>query len=244
MLGGAKGPPYARCVPDDGELIGHHGLFSLIHRSLEADLAKLETAVDDLTLGDRVERGRKMDHWFRGYARVVRHHHRVEHELFWTALEKDLGPQPALAQLAEDFAALDAALDAVRKGFWRFRHVREFVVPQQELVGLIGQARAALRTYLEHEEAGLVAPFRAHYVNGEFPKVHSKITAGLGVGGTAFAVPWALGGLTEDERRELLPQVPAPLRLMYRACQLAYQRKAAALNLWSPKSLRFDPVAG
>lgn len=237
-----EAPAGGAAAPKDGELIGHHGLFTLVHRSLEADLAKLETAVDDLTLADRVERGRKMDHWFRGYAKVLRHHHRIEHELFWSALERDAGPQPALAQLAEDFASLDAALEAVRASFWRFRHVREFVVPQQELVGLIQEARAALRTYLVHEEAGLVEPFRARYVNGEFPKVHAKITAGLGLRGTAFAVPWALGGLTEPERRELLPQVPAPLRLMYRACQLAYQRKAAALDLWSPKSLRLGPV--
>jgi hypothetical protein len=226
----------------DGELIGHHGLFSLVHRSLEADLAKLETAVDDLTLADRVERGRKMDHWFRGYAKVVRHHHRIEHELFWSALVAEAGPQPALAQLAEDFAVLDAALEAVRAGFWRFRHAREFVVPQYELVQQIQQARAALRTYVAHEEASLVEPFRARFVNGEFPKVDPRITAGLGLRGAAFAVPWALGGLTDDERRELLPQVPAPLRLLYRACQFTYQRKAAALNLWSPKSLRYEPL--
>lgn len=226
----------------ESELIGHHGLFSLIHRSFEADLAKLETAVDDLTLGDRVERGRKMDHWFRGYVKVFRHHHRVEHELFWTALEADLGPQPALARLAEDYAVLDQALEAVRAGFWRFRHVREFVVPQYELVQLIQEARAALRTYLEHEEAGLVQPFRAHFVNDEFPKVHPDITKSLGLSGIAFAVPWALGGLTDDERRELLPQVPAPLRLAYRAFQLSYQRKASALDLWSPRSLRMAPA--
>lgn len=222
--------------------IGHHGLFSLIHRSLEADLAKLEIAVDDLTLADRVERGRKMDHWFRGYAKVFRHHHRIEHELFWTALEADLGPMPARARLAEDYAAVDAAFDAVRAGFWRFRHVREFVVPQDELVRQIREARAALRTYLEHEEAGLVEPFRAHFVNDEFPKVDPRITRGLGLGGIAFAVPWALGGLTDDERRELLPQVPAPLRLAYRVFQLSYQRKAAALHLWSPRSLRMAPA--
>lgn len=229
-------------APETGELIGHHGLFSLIHRSLEADLAKLETAVDDLTLADRVERGRKMDHWFRGYAKVFRHHHRVEHELFWTALEADLGPQPALERLAEDYDAVDRALEAVREGFWRFRHVREFVVPQYELVRLIQEARAALRTYLEHEEAGLVEPFRAHFVHDEFPKVHPGITRGLGLSGIAFAVPWALGGLTDAERRELLPQVPAPLRLAYRAFQLSYQRKAAALDLWSPRSLRMAPA--
>jgi hypothetical protein len=226
----------------ENELIGHHGLFSLIHRSFEADLAKLETAVDDLTLADRVERGRKMDHWFRGYAKVFRHHHRIEHELFWSALESDLGPQPALARLAEDYAAVDRAFDAVRAGFWRFRHVREFVVPQYELLQRIQEARAALRAYLDHEEAGLVEPFRAHFVNDEFPKVHPDITRGLGLSGVAFAVPWALGGLTDDERRELLPQVPAPLRLAYRAFQFSYQRKASALHLWSPRSLRMAPA--
>lgn len=229
-------------APETTEVIGHHGLFSLIHRSFEADLAKLETAVDDLTLADRVERGRKMDHWFRGYAKVFRHHHRVEHELFWTALEADLGPQPALERLAEDYEAVDRAFEAVRAGFWRFRHVREFVVPQYELVQLIQEARAALRRYIEHEEAGLVEPFRAHFVHDEFPKVHPNIARGLGLSGIAFAVPWALGGLTDEERRELLPQVPALLRLAYRAFQFSYQRKAAALDLWSPRSLRMAPA--
>jgi hypothetical protein len=223
---------------DTGELIPEHGLFSLVHRTFESDLEKLQIAVDDLTLGDRVERGRRLDHWFRGFAKVFRHHRRIEQELFWTALEADLGPIEGMARVAEDFAAVDAAFDAVRRGFWSFRHVREFVVPQYELIQLIRDARDALATYLRSEEEVLVEPFRAHFNHSEFPKVHPRIVSGLGLGGIAFAVPWALGGLTEAERRELLPQVPAPLRLAYRAFQFSYQRKASALNLWSPRSLR------
>ena len=217
--------------------LAQHGMFTLVHRSLQGDLAKLEQAVDDLTLGDRVARGRKMDHWFRGFAKIVRHHHRIEHELFWSALPGEMA-QEGLRQLVRDFEVLDAALDAVRKGFWSFRHLREFVVPQAELVQLIREAREALATYLEHEEALLVAPFRAHFVAQEFPKVHPRIVEGLDLGGVAFAVPWALGGLSDEERRELLPQVPLALRMAYRATQLWYQRKAAALDLWSPRSLR------
>ena len=225
---------------EPNELIPEHGLFSLIHRTLQSDLEKLQEAVDDLTLGDRVERGRRLDHWFRGYAKVFRHHHRIEHELFWSALEADLGPIDGLDKVAEDYAAVDAAFDAVRKGFWSFRHVREFVVPQYQLVELIREARDALATYLRDEEEVLVAPFRAHFTHSEFPKVHPRIVNGLGLRGIAFIVPWALGGLTEEERRELLPQVPAPLRLAYRASRFWYQRKASALNLWSPRSLRMS----
>jgi hypothetical protein len=223
--------------------LGQHALFEIIHRGFEADLAKLETAVDDLTLGDRVERGRKLDHWFRGFAKVVRHHHRIETELFWTVLDAETGPLPGLARVQEAFAAVDQSLDTVRKGFWSFRHIKEFVRPQAELVELIGECRRLLAAYLRLEEAELVEPFRARYSGDEFPPVDPRVVRGLGLKGVAFAVPWAIGALTEEERRLLLPEVPAPLRLAYRAFHLPYQRKAAALDLWAPRSLSFATAA-
>jgi hypothetical protein len=215
-----------------------HTLFSIVHRCLEADLAKLETAVDDLTLANRIERGRKLDHWFRGYARIVRHHHRIEHELFWPALEGELGPLDGVRQLADDMAVVEATLDQVQKAFWTLRHSRDFVVPQQELVDRIGDARHALAAYIEREEAELVHRFRAQFTGKEFAPVDPRVTRGLGIGGVAFAVPWAIGGMTREERRELLHHVPPVLRLAYRLFRLSYQHKAAALDLWAPRSLR------
>ena len=223
--------------------LGQHALFEIIHRSFENDLAKLETAVDDLTLANRVERGRKLDHWFRGFAKVVRHHHRIETELFWTLLDREIGPLPGFPSFLAAYDEVDASLDAVRKGFWSFRHVRDFVRPQEELVALIRECRAKLATYLRLEESELVAPFRERYSGDEFPPVDPRVVHGLGLRGIAFAVPWAIGGLTEEERRHLLPRVPAPLRLAYRAFHLPYQRKAAALDLWAPPSLRFEAAA-
>jgi hypothetical protein len=219
--------------------LGQHALFEIIHRAMESDLAKLEQAVDDLTLADRVERSRKLDRWFRGYAKVVRHHHRVETELFWDVLDAEIGPLPGLARVHEAFATADAALTKVQKAFWTFRHVRDLVRPQLELVATIREARTALAAYLRAEEEELVQPFRAHFSGDEFPPVDPRVVHGLGLAGIAFAVPWALGALTEEERLHLLPRVPAPLRLAYRAFHLPYQRKAAALNLWAPRTLQF-----
>jgi hypothetical protein len=223
--------------------LGQHALFEIIHRAMEADLAKLEEAVDDLTLANRVERARKLDLWFRGYAKVVRHHHRVETELFWNVLDAEIGPLPGLARVHEAFAEADAALTAVQRGFWTLRHVRDFVRPQGDLVALIHRARTALATYLRAEEVELVVPFRAHFSGDEFPPVDPRVVRGLGFRGIAFAVPWALGALTDEERCHLLPRVPAPLRLAYRAFHLPYQRKASALNLWAPRTLQFATAA-
>jgi hypothetical protein len=223
--------------------LGQHALFEIIHRGFESDLAKLQSAVDDLTLANRVEKGRKLDHWFRGFAKVVRHHHRIETELFWNVLDAEIGPLPGLARVQEAFAEVDRCLDAVRKGFWSFRHVKDFVRPQAELVDLIAACRRTLSAYLRLEETELVQPFRARYSGDEFPPVDPRVARGLGLRGVAFAVPWAIGALTEDERRVLLPEVPGPLRLAYRAFHYPYQRKAAALDVWAPRSLSFAAAA-
>jgi hypothetical protein len=220
-----------------------HVLFSILHRAMADDFAKLETAVDDLTLADRVDRARAMDHWFRGFSKLLRHHHRVEHEIFWSALEARLGPVPAVRQLLADHEVVDAALHAVQRGFWELRHARDFVLPQAELVARIREARRALAVYLEREDTEVVPLFRATFRGREFPEVDPRISKGLGLGGIAFAVPWGIGAMSDEERAALLPRTPFPLRVAYRVFQLSYQRKAAALHLWSPRSLHFASVA-
>jgi hypothetical protein len=214
-----------------------HPLFTILHRGMAADFAKLETAVDDLTLADRVDRARAMDHWFRGFAKVVRYKHRFEHEHFWTVLQERIGPMEAVQQLVEDHAAVEAAFDEVQRGFWELRHSRDFVVPQQQLVDRIRHARQVLQVYLDREEHEVVSRFREEFHGREFNEVDPRIGKGLGLGGVAFAVPWGMGVMTEEERRALLPRTPWPLRLAYRAFRFSYQRKASALNLWAPRTL-------
>ena len=223
--------------------MSEHVLFSILHRAMVNDFAKLEVAVDDLTLADRVDRARAMDHWFRGFSKLVRHHHRVEHEVFWSALEREVGPVPAVRRLVVDFEVLDAALHAVQRAFWELRHDRDFVVPQAALVARIAEARRALETYVDREESDIVPLFRTTFTRDEFPAVDPRITKGLGLGGIAFAVPWGIGAMTDDERAILLPKVPFALRVAYRVFHLSYQRKAAALDLWAPRTLRFAAAA-
>jgi hypothetical protein len=219
-----------------------HVLFSILHRAMVEDFAKLETAVDDLTLADRVDRARAMDHWFRGFAKLLRHHHRIEHAVFWSALEEKLGPVPAVRQLLADHEVVDAALHAVQRGFWELRHQRDFVLPQAELVARIGEARRALEVYVDREETEVVPLFRATFTGREFPEVDPRISKGLGLGGIAFAVPWGIGAMTGEERAVLLPRTPFPLRVAYRVFRFSYQRKASALALWAPRSLSFAAV--
>src|SRR4051794_1826025 len=177
-----------------------HVLFSILHRAMVSDFAKLQTAVDDLTLADRVDRARAMDHWFRGFSKLLRHHHRIEHAVFWSALEEKLGPVPAVRQLLADHEAVDAALVAVQRGFWELRHNRDFVVPQAQLVALIGEARRAFGVYIDREEAEVVPLFQATFTGREFPEVDPRISKGLGLGGIAFAVPWGIGAMNDEER--------------------------------------------
>jgi hypothetical protein len=219
--------------------VNEHPLFTILHRGMSEDFARLETAVDDLTLADRVDRARAMDHWFRGFAKVLRHHHRFEHDHFWSALQERVGPMPAVAQLVEDHAAVDAALDRVQRCFWELRHSRDFVVPQHELVSAIREARRLLQRYLDREDEEVVPAFRAAFHGREFNEVDPEVAKGLGFMGLAFAVPWGMGTMTDDERAALLPRTPLPLRMAYRVFRFSYQRKASALNLWAPRTLRF-----
>src|SRR5204863_10106841 len=99
-----------------------HVLFSILHRAMVNDFATLETAVDDLTLADRVDRARAMDHWFRGFSKLLRHHHRIEHAVFWSALEEKVGPVAAVGQLLADNQAIEAPLPAGQCAIWVQTH--------------------------------------------------------------------------------------------------------------------------
>lgn len=79
--------------------------------------------------------------------------------------------------------------------------------------------------------------FREQFHGREFNEVDPGVGKGLGLGGTAFAVPWGMGVMTAEERAMLLPRTPWPLRVAYRAFHFSYQRKASALNLWAPRTL-------
>ena len=46
-----------------------------------------------------------------------------------------------------------------------------------------------------------------------------------------------MGAMTREERQQLLPRTPWPLRAAYRIFHFWYQRKASALNLWAPRTL-------
>ena len=128
-----------------------HPLFSILHRGMAADFAKLEVAVDDLTLADRVDRAKAMDRWFRGFAKLLRHHHRFEHARFWPALQERVGPLEPVRRLVDDHAEVDRALDEVQQAFGKLRSSRDFVLPQRELVDRIREARRVLQVYLDRE---------------------------------------------------------------------------------------------
>jgi hypothetical protein len=215
-----------------------HVLFSIVHRALRQDFARLEQAVDDLTLADRADRRRGMARWFRGFPRLVRHHHAIEFRRFWSALEERVGPDPGVRHLDAEFPRLDAALGEVCAAFRVLQTSEAFVVPQRELVLAIRHARHVLDELLEVEETQVIPRFSSEFAHGEFGPVDERVHEGLGIRGVAFAIPWAIGAMTEQERARLLPAVPPALRLAYRVFRLYYQWSASALELWAPRSLR------
>ena len=101
---------------------------------------------------------------------------------------------------------------------------------RDRLRDLLGRLQATLAGHLAHEEAEMLPLISSVMSRAEVGRIGIKIARRGGLRQAAEMFPWALSEASPQVRGEVLGQLPAPARLVYRALWLPrYRRRAATL---------------
>ena len=85
------------------------------------------------------------------------------------------------------------------------------------LRSLLSQLRTTLASHLAHEEADALPLISQVMSPAELTAIRKKIAKMGGLKLAAVMFPWALSTASPDVREQVLGQLPAPARLLYRA---------------------------
>jgi Hemerythrin HHE cation binding domain len=188
-------------------------LMTAIHDALRRDLAELITT----TAGPAAARAR----WI-VFHDQLRRHLAAEHAAMW---------RPALAKLTGDprGQALLEAMDDEQQLIGPLQAVADdaFAMASDpaRLRPLLARLQTKLTSHLAHEEADALPLLGQIMSPAELGAIARALRGG---GPAAHTIPWALAHASPAVRAQLLSQLPAPTRLLYR-------------TIWLPRHIRTTP---
>jgi hypothetical protein len=94
---------------------------------------------------------------------------------------------------------------------------------------LLARLQTRLTSHLAHEEADALPLISQIMSPGELGQIAAAIRGGLSIRHAGTTVPWALTGASPGVREQVMSQLPAPARLLYR-------------TVWLPRYARITPA--
>jgi hypothetical protein len=191
-------------------------LMTAIHHALRRDLDELITT----TAGPAAARAR----WI-VFRDQLRRHLAAEHAAMW---------RPARAKLTGDprGQALLEAMDDERQLIGPLRAMADdaftMAARPARLRPLLARLQTKLTSHLTHEEADALPLLGQLMSPAELGAITRALRGGTGGGRAAHTIPWALAHASPAVRTQVLSQLPAPTRLLYR-------------TIWLPRHTRATP---
>jgi hypothetical protein len=152
----------------------------------------------------------------------LRFHHTAEDTAMWPPVRAKLAGDPAGLALMDAMQdehklinPLPAAIDdtlATGAGGTRLR-------------SLLSQLRTTLASHLAHEETDALPLISKVMTPAELTAIRKTIAKMSGLKNAAVMFPWALSTASPDVRAQVMRQLPAPARLLYRAIWLPRYRR-------------------
>jgi hypothetical protein len=156
----------------------------------------------------------------------LRFHLAAEHAAMWPRAEATLAGDPhtqALLDALDDERQLLGPLQAMIDDAFTMN------ADPGRLRELLARLRARLASHLAHEEADALPLISQFLSPRELGQIAAAIGGGLGIRRAGTTLPWALTGASPDVRDQVLSQLPAPARLLYR-------------TVWLPRYARITPA--
>jgi hypothetical protein len=191
-------------------------LMTAIHDALRRDLDELITTTAD----PATARAR----WI-VFRDQLHRHLAAEHAAMW---------RPARAKLTGDprGQALLEAMDDERQLIGPLRAMADdaftMAARPARLRPLLARLQTKLTSHLTHEEADALPLLGQLMSPAELGAITRALRGGTGGGRAAHTIPWALAHASPAVRTQVLSQLPAPTRLLYR-------------TIWLPRHTRATP---
>lgn len=161
---------------------------------------------------------------FRGQ---LRFHLAAEHAAMWPRVKAKLTGDPhgqALLDALDDERQLLGPLQAMIDDAFTMN------ADPGQLRQLLARLRTRLASHLAHKEADALPLVSQILSPGELGGIAAAIRGGRSIRRAGTTVPWALAGASPGVREQVLSQLPAPARLLYRTVWLpCYARTTPAL---------------
>jgi len=188
-------------------------LMNALHDAFRRDLDRLlDTAADDAALPGRWQLFRDQLHF----------HHTAEDTAMWPPVRAKLAGNPGgmalMDQMEAEHAQIDPLLAAIDDALGT-RGGRERIGP------LLTRLRGILADHLAHEETEALPLISRVMTRAELSQIGRAIARIGGLRQVAVMFPWALSEARPDVRDQVLGQLPAPARLLYRAVWLPRYRR-------------------
>ncbi|BDV30615.1 hemerythrin domain-containing protein [Microbacterium terricola] len=228
---GAEPPDGAGCQPDD---------LILVHNAFRRLYALLPDGVRGTPAHDRarvaaVERNVALVN------AALHHHHRFEDEFFWDTLSTR---RPACAihvdLMKEHHAQVAALLDATPPlgAAWREQPVG---ATAESLASHLAAIGALLRVHLAAEEELIVPVIEQSFSQAEWDALGTEAQKAYDRSQIFLFFGLIQDSMTEEDAAELLSEVPAVIRLLYRLYgRRQYEKKLDLLSAGTARPGRYD----
>jgi hemerythrin-like domain-containing protein len=203
--------------PDRVEFPSYARAFAAMHDAMRRDAQRLVDAIDTSSL--TASRVKALARWFDRFEAVIEHHHHCEDEIVWPGLEaiivrRGCGHEGAAfvdarRALLDDHDALDAAMRAVRDTLAGTSTVTDRRQTARHF-------QATLDRHLTNEEAALFPLLLLHVSEEEFLELEQVVMEATPFTALTFTLPWIVDGASVDLAREILSDLPLPIRIANR----------------------------
>jgi hypothetical protein len=202
-------------------------LFTVVHRAMRRDGARLAAALDGLGEGD-TPRARGLRRWYGGYHGELHGHHALEDHLWFPVLAERV---PTFAEhtdrIEREHHLLDDALRGVETALDRLVDSEATGAARQDAHDAACELSSLLDLHLGFEDADILPLYVRHFSDDEYAEVEREARRMIEARRLPFAVPWMLGAATPAERSRVLGSAPLALRLVWYAGRGRHARLSA-----------------
>ena len=201
-----------------------------VHQAQRDALGRYRRAVSSLTEGERVDRGKALTRWAKGFALELDEHHYVEDAFFFPSLRSRVASAGAVIDgLEADHRHLDDLL--VRWPAFA-RDLADpkvpFVDARSEAAAFAEELHGFLDRHLTVEDQDVLPLFWRHYSAQDYEAVVEQAVNKGKKAGMWFVAPFTVDCFAEGaERDAFLASVPGVLRLLHRLVRPSYDRLIA-----------------
>lgn len=201
--------------------------FTVAHRALRSDGARLAAATAGLGAGDTA-RARALQRWYRGFEAELTGHHRMEDHLWFPVLAERV---PTFAQhvdrIDREHHLVDDAVAGARAALAHLVDDEAADPARRAAADAARELSSLLDLHLGFEDADVLPLYLRHFTEDEYAEVEDRARRSLDVRHLPFTVPWLLGATTPDERRRILGRAPLAMKLLWYGSRRRYARLSA-----------------